>query len=202
MKSSDIIVGLKHIANQYSFIALIWHVLLFALIIALFLKWEPSNKLFSLILILPILSIAVLAWINGNPFNGTTFSVLAILLSIFAFRTSNQPVNTAGILFSAIGILMVAYGLVYPHFTETSSVIEYLYKAPVGLVPCPTLSVVIGFVLLFNGFGSQGINYVLILFGLFYGLFGFFKLGVHLDIGLIIGSVVLLIKSIPIFKIF
>lgn len=196
MKSTDIINGLETIANQYSYIAVIWHILFYSLIIALLFKWEPSNKLFGILMIFPVLSVAVLAWVNGNPFNGLIFSIMAILLLYFALKASDQPVNTSQTIFKAIGILMIIFGLVYPHFIETTSVVKYLYSSPAGLVPCPTLSVIIGFILLFNGFGVQSINLLFIIGGLFYGLFGAFKLGVYLDFGLILGSITLLIKYI------
>jgi hypothetical protein len=200
MKTTDIINGLEAISNHYSYIAVIWHIIFYSLIIAFFLKWEPTNRLLSVLLVFPIISVAILAWINGNPFNGTAFSILAFLFLFFALKTSNQPLNTSQIIYQVVGILLIIYGLVYPHFIETNTIFQYLYASPIGLVPCPTLSVIIGFILLFNGFGLQSIHLVFIIFGLFYGLFGALKLGVYLDLGLIIGSVTLLIKYILSFK--
>ncbi|MEJ2595347.1 MAG: hypothetical protein P8100_09530 [bacterium] len=98
--------------------------------------------------------------------------------------------------FIVIGIIMIVFGLVYPHFIETDSAVKYLYASPAGLIPCPTLSILIGFILLFNGFGSQPITMTFVVFGLFYGFFGAMKLHVHLDFALIFGSLTLLTKSI------
>jgi hypothetical protein len=92
------------------------------------------------------------------------------------------------------GILMIVFGLIYPHFISANSFLKYLYTSPVGLIPCPTLSILIGFLLLYNGFGSQPITITFIAFGLFYGIFGVLKLAVYLDIFLILGSIALLIK--------
>ena len=92
--------------------------------------------------------------------------------------------------------MMIIFGLVYPHFIETNSIFRYLYASPVGLIPCPTLSILIGFVLLFNGFGSQSIILAFIVAGLFYGFFGAFKLGVYLDLFLILGTLTLSVKFI------
>ena len=96
--------------------------------------------------------------------------------------------------FVIIGVIMIVFGLLYPHFIETDSVLKYLYASPVGLIPCPTLAILIGFLLVFNGFGSQSITLTLIVFGLFYGIFGALRLGVHLDILLIFGTLALLTK--------
>ncbi len=65
-----------------------------------------------------------------------------------------------------------------------------------GLIPCPTLSILIGFLLLYNGFGSQSLTLTFIVFGLFYGIFGVLKLAVYLDIFLVFGAVSLLVKYI------
>jgi len=95
-----------------------------------------------------------------------------------------------------IGILMIIFGLVYPHFVNTDSFLKYLYASPVGLIPCPTLSILIGFLLLYNGFGSQSLILTFVAFGLFYGLFGVLKLAVYLDIFLVFGTITLLVKYV------
>jgi len=196
LKAGEIINGLQSIVNKYSTFAIVWHGLFFLLIAALFAKWEPSNKIFGLLICLPLLSVAIFAWITGNPFNGTMFTLAAILILLFGFKTNNQIISFSQIPFIVAGILMIVFGLIYPHFINPDSIIKYLYASPVGLVPCPTLSILIGFVLLYSGFGSQSITVTFIALGLFYGLFGVFKLGVYLDTFLILGTITLLLKYI------
>jgi hypothetical protein len=70
-----------------------------------------------------------------------------------------------------------------------------VYAAPVGLVPCPTLSIVIGFTLLVGGFNSRKWMLILAIVGLFYGIIGYFRLGVKLDIGLIVGALTVALVS-------
>ena len=200
MKATEIINGLGTIATQFNYIAIIWHILFYILIISLLANWQPSNRLIVILIALPLVSVAVLAWIYGNPFNGITFSIVALLLLFFALKTSSDFISTSQPLYVVIGIMMIIFGLIYPHFVEPNSLFKYLYASPFGLVPCPTLSVLIGFALVFNGFNSQAINLVLIIFGLFYGLFGAFKLGVYLDLGLIFGTGTLLVKYILAFR--
>jgi uncharacterized membrane protein HdeD (DUF308 family) len=134
--------------------------------------------------------------LSGNPFNGILFSILTVLIIIFGLRASGQPVQTSQIIFMVIGIMMIIFGLVYPHFVNTDSVFKSLYASPVGLIPCPTLSILIGFLLLYNGFGSQSLTLTFIIFGLFYGLFGVLKLAVYLDIFLVFGTITLLVKYV------
>ena len=195
-KTDEILSGLQGIVNNFPLIAILWHGVIFALIIALFARWVPSGRLLIILMCIPALSVAFLAFLTGNPFNGMLFSILAILLLFFGIRASNQPVETSKIVFMVIGIMMIVFGLIYPHFVGGGSIARYLYASPVGLIPCPTLSLLIGFMLLFSGFGSPAACLTLIIFGLFYGLFGTLKLGVNIDIFLVLGSISLLVKYI------
>jgi hypothetical protein len=200
LKAQDIINGLQKIVNQYSMFAIIWHVCIYALFAPLLAMWRPTNQLLVLLLSLPAISVAVFAWITGNPFNGATFAVLAILIIILGFRTSDQLVLVSQLPFAVAGIAIIVFGLVYPHFIEANSALKYLYASPFGLIPCPTLSVLIGFALLYSGFGSQSLTLILIFFGLFYGIFGVLKLGVYLDLFLVLGTITLLAKYLLNFR--
>jgi len=144
----------------------------------------------------PLLSVAVFAWITGNPFNGILFAVASILILVFGLKAPTQTISLSQTPFLVIGIIMVLFGLVYPHFLKPDSIVGYLYASPAGLIPCPTLSIVIGLALLLGGFGSPSITLTLIVIGLFYGVFGVFRLGVHLDLFLIFGTMALLVQYI------
>ena len=149
-KTEEILNGLQAIVYNHSVIAIIWHIAFYFFIICLFVKWHPSNKLMSILLCLPVISVAVLAWSYGNPFNGTLFTILAILIIVFAFKATGMRVSFSTWPFMLIGIILIAFGFMYPHFIKVNSIFEYLYASPVGLIPCPTLSILIGIILLFN----------------------------------------------------
>jgi len=195
-KTSDILNTLQSIVNNYSTFAIMWHFAIFLLLGFIIAGWNPSNKVLILLLSLPILSVAVFAWISGNPFNGTLYVILTILVLIFGLRASPDLISYSNLPFLIAGIIMVVFGLVYPHFVNADSSLRYLYASPVGLIPCPTLSLIIGLALIFNGFNSQSVTISLIAFGLFYGVFGVLKLAVHLDLFLLFGTLTLLIKYI------
>jgi len=195
-KTEEIINGLQTIVNDYSTFAIIWHAVFYFLLAALITKWQPSNRLLGVFICLPLFSVAVFAWLSGNPFNGILFSIMAILIVIFGFKASDQPINISQVPFMVLGIIMIIFGLVYPHFISADSFLKYLYASPVGLIPCPTLSIIIGFLLLYNGFGSHSITLTFIIFGLFYGIFGVLKLAVYLDIFLVLGTIALIVKYI------
>lgn len=65
---------------------------------------------------------------------------------------------------------------------------DWLYAAPTGIIPCPTLSIVIGFTLILGGLRSRSWCLVLTTVGLFYGFFGAVRLGVKIDGILLLGA--------------
>ena len=192
--TQEILGGLHSIVNKHYVLSIVWHILFYVLIAALIARWQPSNKLFALLICIPVLSVAVMAWLSGNPFNGAVFTVSVILLLIFGLKATDQSITYSQLPYLLAGIFMVLFGLVYPHFINPDSFLRYFYASPVGLIPCPTLSILIGFILIFNGLSSQSITLTLIVLGLFYGIFGVLKLAVYLDIFLVIGTGALIIK--------
>jgi hypothetical protein len=103
-KTEEILNGLQKIVNDYSTIAIIWHVIFYALIAALIFRWLPTNRLFGLLICVPILSVAILAFLSGNPFNGILFSILIILIIIFGFKATSQPISISQLPFIIAGI--------------------------------------------------------------------------------------------------
>lgn len=191
----EILQGLAAISHGQAAMAILWHVALASLIAALLLGWRPTQKTGAMLLSVPLISVSALAWLAGNPFNGTVFLLFAAGLAAAGSRRPAVRVERPPVWVSVIGILMVAFGWVYPQFLEGASWVSSLYRAPTGLIPCPTLSVAIGLALLANGFSSRAYSVGLGLLGIFYSLFGAFRLGVGIDIVLFIGAAALLAHS-------
>ncbi len=199
-KPHEILNGLQTIVSNFSWYAILWHFVFYLLVIALMVKWTPSNRFMGIFLSLPLLSVAIFAWITGNPFNGMLFTIAFASILILGIRCTGTPITTSSFVYLIAGIIMVIFGLVYPHFLDTGSIAKYLYASPAGLIPCPTLSVLIGLLLIFNGLGSTYLTLSFIVLGLFYGLFGVFRLGVHLDLFLLGGTISLIVKYISMLK--
>lgn len=192
--NNEILEGLKTISNNYSMVSIYWHIVIYIAIVVILTKiWKPSIRMVVMFLILPLVTVAILAWVNGNPFNGLLFSLLTVLFLIYGFKLTQERIKYSTLFYRISGILLLLFGLWYPHFLVTDSIWEYLYAAPTGLIPCPTLSIAIGIALIFNGFNSNPLRIILLCFGGFYALFGIFKLGVYLDAGLLIGTIILLL---------
>jgi hypothetical protein len=195
MPTSEVILnGLSDIANNYACIAIIWHAIIYICIILLIIGFRPSIRVVSLILISPLLSVCLFALLAKNPFNMIIFLISSVFLVITGIKLSKEKIEIIRDRNFILGIILLIYGLVYPHFLLDNPLYAYIYSAPTGLIPCPTLSVVIGFSLIFNCLHSKKWITILSILGLFYGIFGVIRLKVYLDIGLILGTLALLIN--------
>ncbi|MHB8094558.1 MAG: hypothetical protein ACYDH0_06410 [Candidatus Aminicenantales bacterium] len=190
----DILNGLTAIADRMVWLAVVWHIIIGAEVVGLIAGWRPSRKLAATLLALPLVSVGILALVFGNPFNGILFLVFSGLLAWFGLHLPNDKPSRAPLWSFAFGVVMIAFAWIYPHFVPGSSWLKYLYAAPTGLIPCPTLSLVVGFALLTRGFSSRAWSLALVVIGLFYGLFGALRLGVRIDFLLLIGTLLLAVQ--------
>ncbi len=185
----EILAGLEEIANVWTWLAIVWRVYLAAIVVALAAGARPANRVLGTVLALPVLSVSALAWRVGNPFNGAFFALVGVLMIVTAILAPRAPVGIARPSMRAPGIVLFAFGWIYPHFLEGAPFWKYLYAAPTGLIPCPTLSAVAGLGLIGGGLGSRAWSLVVGIAGLFYGLFGAMRLGVPLDWALAAGAI-------------
>ena len=124
-------------------------------------------------------------------FNAAVLIALALALLTLAVRFGPGRIERGSTQARAAGVLLLAFGAGYPHFLETDSVLTYAYAAPMGVIPCSTLAIVVGITLCANGLGSRAWCLTLAAFALFYGLVGAALLGVLPDVALVAGAIVL-----------
>lgn len=196
MPSNDqILASLKAIVNSWQIAAVLWHLYFAIIIVGLITGTRLLKRDFGILLALPLLSVSIIAWLSANPFNGIVFALLAVLLIYISIKLPDEQINIGSGWLFIPGIMMIIFGWIYPHFLETTSWWSYLYAAPTGLIPCPTLSIVIGFTLIVNKPGSISYSITLGVAGLLYGLLGVFKLGVTIDWILLPGALLILFST-------
>lgn len=176
------------VANEWTWLAIAWHVALAVAAIGLFRGWRPMRRRLGALLILPIFSTALVAGVSRNPFNALTFLLLAVVLAGAVRQMPPTPVTPARSGWPLAGWALLGFGWLYPHFLSAETWTAYAYASPFGLLPCPTLSVVIGATLIFGGLGSVQWSAPLLVAGLLYGVIGVLGLGVYLDLWLIGGA--------------
>jgi hypothetical protein len=194
LSSREVLAGLTAIANQAVMVAFIWHAFLFAALVAFAGGWRLSRRSARSLIAVPVASVASFAFAFDNPFNGAVLAVGAVALAALAGAGERGMVSRGPAWQWWAGVALVVLGWVYPHFLY-ASLSAHLYAAPLGLVPAPTLSVAMGLALL-GGLGTRCWGLTLSALGLFYGVLGVLWLGVHLDAGLVIGAIALVVAAL------
>lgn len=192
----DILAGLSGVAADYWFVAVLWHLAVAAAVVATAFGWRPTRRRAARLLVVPLLSVAVFAFLAGNLFNGVVFLGLAVAL--FAVGQRLEPRLQVGIpgrwpVAAAAAMLTVAW--VYPEFLAIDAPLAALYATPMGLLPCPTLALVVGASLWWRSLDSRPWMMVVAAAAAFYGVFGAFVLGVRIDLFLLAGAVGLVLVA-------
>ncbi len=189
----QILLGLKETANRWQAVAICWHIYFSSITIVLLSGIRPSKRVSGLLVALPLLSVSMIAWESSNPFNGLIYALVGLAVLHISTRLPREKTQIAPLWLLIPGILMFIFGWVYPHFLDTSSLVSYLYAAPTGLIPCPTLSIVIGLVMILNGLSSRALSLILGAVGIYYGITGVVQPGVAIDWVLLLGAVMLVV---------
>ncbi len=184
---SEVLDGLTRIANDAFAFAVAWHLLIALAILLVVAGWRPLERTAALLLLGPIGSAALFAWVHGNPFNGAVLTMVVVAGAVLAARIRSGCVASGPRWSSWLGAALVLLAWVYPHFLVGRSALVHLYGSPVGLIPCPTLALAIGVTLLGGGF-ARSWSTMLAGVGALYALYGALRLGVLVDLGLLAGA--------------
>jgi hypothetical protein len=188
----SIVGGLAAISSRYWGAAVAWHVVLATLLGGVVAGWRPAQQTLGMVITALLTSVSAFAFVAGNVFNGVVFLLLAGLAVKMTLRLPKGSVKLASAGAVAAGVALALFGWVYPHFVEGLS---FLYRAPTGLLPCPTLSLIIGLCLAVEDRSSRRWLGTLAGAGLFYGLFGMLALAVKIDFVLVLGAAALIVAA-------
>ena len=193
---AEVLASSEAIAKEAFALAVVWHAAVAFFVFGLALGARPSRRAAAVLAALPLASVSAVAFAFGNPFNGVVCGGLAVALTIVGARLDDGRVRGGPGWAVIAGILMMAFAWSYPEFVRSRSAWAHLVGAPFGLLPCPTLSFLVGAALLGGGFGSRPWSLVAAAAGLLYGLTGIFWLHVHIDMVLVAGSLLLAVAAI------
>jgi CHASE2 domain-containing sensor protein len=93
MTPEQILAGLRDIANNWRGLAVIWHAYFAVLACGLLVGARPSRRVVGILLTVPLLSVSALAWLSGNPVNGTFFSLTGIGLLAIAVHLPRTRIH-------------------------------------------------------------------------------------------------------------
>jgi len=188
--SNAILTSAAAIAAEWRWLAVVWHAAFALVLLAMLALNIRDRRTIALTAALPFTTVAALAWWSGNPFNGTVFTVIATILVAIAMRLPASSIALGPPWAVGAGTCCCAFGWVYPHFLSGTWT-QYLYAAPLGLLPCPTLAMCVGLSLITQSLGSVRWTIIVFAAAVTYGVIGVFALGVTIDWALIAGAVML-----------
>jgi len=185
MSSERILAGLQMTVNTYSGLRVVHHILLIVVFIFFISFKERVSRLVSLYTVLAFLTIFLTSLAPiGNIFYLVVFGILTTL-AILEFLNPKTDYSMKGTptINVVIALLSGFLGFWYPHFME--GYFKALYASPYGIIPCPTLLVILSFFLVFYPYSHKFFHWILTIVGLFFGFFGFFVLKVRIDLALL-----------------
>jgi hypothetical protein len=181
---------LRGIAQTWWPLAVVWHVYVAAFVLAVLAGWRPTRRLAASLVSMPVASALAMAAVSANPFTTLLLGGTIVGTQVALWRWPSEVIQLGRGFPLIIGGALIVFGLVYPHFLSPNSTATYLYAAPTGLVPCPTLAVLAGFSMALRSFGSRWWAFVVAASCLIYGAIGSLYLAVRLDWVLVVGSLV------------
>lgn len=194
--SHAILSTLSEIANEELRFAVAWHLATGVLLFTVLTGFRPTRRALMYLLCLPLASVAIFAWTHGSSFNALVFALLTVAQAVLAARAPDSPAERPASWLMVAGLALIAFAWVYPHFLSPSvHPFAYLIGAPMGLVPCPTLALVTGVMLLSTPQSLRASAWVVAGASVIYGLLGAVVLGVWMDLILLVGGVTLLSAS-------
>jgi len=189
-----ILAGLATATNGAFPVAVVWHALLAAALVAVAGGHRISKRWAAALLAAPIASVSAVAAHYQNPFNASVFASVAVALALLAHRAPKSRTATGAPWQSAIGVAMIAFGWLYPHFLRGGA-LAHVIGAPLGVIPCPTLAAVIGLALLADALDDRAWSWTLAAVSALYALYGALRLGVWIDLALLFGALALMVRA-------
>jgi hypothetical protein len=200
--SEQIISDINLITTDLKFYAVITHIIFFTVIILGLIFNKFRTHIFAGFIVFIAVSTTIIAIIYLLIPNILLYLLISILL-LYAYAKKEfnwDTINFKGIS-GIIGIIGLIFGFWYLHWVEEPIWINALFFSPLGIVNCPSLLTICGFLCLNNKeHWSIKLYLVVALSTLVLGLIGIFQLGAYIDIVMIILSIYLLIRLVKLSK--
>lgn len=170
--------------------------LLFLAVLGLGLRFKGMrNWLFAFFMAFLSLSATTIALKYRIAPNVIVFGMFFVLI-IHAYvrkRLNFDPVNNtpANLVFGIVGLIS---GFWYLHWVQSPVWLNALLFSPLGVVNCPTMAAICGFLCLSRQPRSAMLEATVALMTLYFGFFGVFRLGAYVDVALILCALFLTVR--------
>lgn len=192
----SITTDLQRVSGELKTVSLVIHILFICVVAAgLFIR-RARQVLFGAFISLISLSAVIIAAVYTIIPNFIIFSLFFVLI-IHAWLTKRlnfelKNTNRLNIYFGTVALL---FGFWYLHWVESPILWNALWFSPMGIINCPTMLTVCGFLCLTGEPRSRILEFMVAITTLYFGFFGVFRLGAYVDIVLIVCAVFLLIRT-------
>jgi hypothetical protein len=196
MKTPEAIISmLENIAKEVKNYSAFVHILFLVVIGLGLLVKKIRNSLFSLFIAFLSLSATIISVKYVIAPNIIIFGMFFVLI-IHAYLTKNlnfdlKNIAPANLFF---GILGLVFGFWYLHWVESPVWLNAFLYSPLGVVNCPTMVTVCGFLCLSQKPRSAILEAAVALITLYFGFFGIFRLGAYVDVSLILCGLFLIVR--------
>ncbi|MFC1883468.1 hypothetical protein ACFL2O_01745 [Thermodesulfobacteriota bacterium] len=171
------------------------HLAFLAVIIFGLIFKKARNHLFSFFIAFLSLSATVIAVRYAILPNIIIFAVFFILIvHAYIKKKLNFDFSSNKIINSLFGITAMVFGFWYLHWVEDPVWLNALLYSPLGVVNCPTMLTVTGFLCLSEKPRSVMLEATVALTTLYFGFFGVFRLGAYVDVTMIICALFLILR--------
>lgn len=153
------------------------------------------NMLFSFFIAYLSLSATVIAVVYAIAPNIIVFGTFFVLILHAWFSKSLdfdfEHISPVSVLFGALGLV---FGFWYLHWVESPVWLNALISSPLGVVNCPTMATICGFLCLSRKPRSAMLEATVALMTLYFGFFGIFRLGAYVDVALVLCALFLIVR--------
>lgn len=184
------------ITSETKTFSAIVHILFLATLVFGMTFKKHRNLLFFLFMAFISLSATIISIIYVVLPNIIIFAIFFVLI-VHAYYTKKlnfdfKDLNKPSLLFGAIGLL---FGFWYLHWVEAPIYLNALLYSPLGVINCPTMVAICGFLCLTNKPRSSILEIVVALITLYFGFFGVLRLGAYVDVSLIVCALFLIFRN-------
>lgn len=187
MSHVQILYYLHNVANQNLWLNALIHLIVLAALVFIFLGKNAKTKslLVDGAVVILTLSVTITGLKYGNPVHALTFAVITVFALFELVQGKNDFTIRKTDFQTVLALLFLFIGFWYPEFVKTSFVRSLLFS-PAGIIPCPTLLIILGLLTLAYPNVNKVQYIITLIMGVFYGFVGVFQLKVYLDIALIV----------------
>jgi hypothetical protein len=188
---------LETVARETRTYAAFVHLLLLAVLGLGLLVGRLRNVLFSLFIAFLSLSAMVVAVVYAIAPNVIIFGMFFVLIvRAWLDRKLNFDLGNAPPIDLLFGVLGLVFGFWYLHWVESPVWLNALFSSPLGIVNCPTMVAVCGFLCLTRKPRAALLEATVGIVTLYFGFFGIFRLGTYVDVTLVLCALFLIVRLI------